>query len=98
MKKMTSLLLVLALLVTGWARADAGTSIQLQNDQIISDLKRGLIKPTEAQKLLQHLDRIKSELKRAQSDGHVNPYETRKLNFMLTENAKALLFYRQKRK
>ncbi|RJX30255.1 MAG: hypothetical protein C4516_10420 [Oxalobacter sp.] len=100
-KKFASFLLALVMMVmftTSAARAEIASSIQLQQDQIVSDLKSGFLKPSDAQVLLQHLDRIKSELKRAKSDGQINHYETEKLNRMLYENAIAHQRSRKQRK
>lgn len=98
MKKWVGFLLALTLLVTGAARAEIASSIQLQQDQVVNDVKSGLLRPADAQKLLQNLDRIKSELKRAKSDGQINHYETQNLSRMLNENASAHQYYRQKLK
>jgi hypothetical protein len=99
MKKHIAVMMTVVTLVlfTGIAHAEIASSIQLQQDQIVSDAKNGLIKPSDAQILMERINRMKFELKRAKSDGHVNFYETEMLNRMLSENETAILFYRQKR-
>lgn len=97
MKKRSAILLTAAMLVMTGARAELASSIQLQQDQIISDAQSGRISQANAKTLMQRLDRIKFELKRAKSDGHVNAYETQTITRMLNENASALQIYRQKR-
>ena len=79
------------------ARAEIGTNIQLHQDQIISDVKTGALRLTDAQIAQDHLDRIKLAYKRAKSDGHINFYETQTLNRMLLENAALIQRLRQKR-
>jgi hypothetical protein len=89
---------VILMLSIGVAHAEIASSIQLQQDQIVNDVKNGLLRPSDAKILLGRVDRMKFELKRAKSDGQVNHYETDMLNRMLSENESALQVYRQKRK
>ncbi len=97
MNKRGAILLTAALLVMTTARAELASSIQLQQDQIISDTQSGRISQANAKTLMQRLDRIKFELKRAKSDGQVNAYETQLITRMLNENAAAIQIYRQKK-
>lgn len=97
MNKRGAILLTAALLVMTTARAELASSIQLQQDQIISDTQSGRISQANAKTLMQRLDRIKFELKRAKSDGQVNAYETQMITRMLNENAAAIQIYRQKK-
>ena len=79
------------------ARAEIGVNIQLQQDQIVSDAKTGMMKMADANDAMENLNRIKFEYKRAKSDGHINDYERRVLNGMLIENANAIYRYRTNR-
>lgn len=88
--------LVLAFAAVG-AHAEIGVSIQLQQDQIASDARTGMLKPSEVQIVTDNLNRIKFEHKRAKSDGVINHYETQMLNRMLLENANAIIRFRQNR-
>ena len=78
-------------------RAEIGVNIQLQQDQIVSDAKTGMMKMADANTAMDYLNRIKSEYKRFKSDGHVNDYERRVLNEMLMRNAQAIYRYRANR-
>lgn len=78
-------------------RAEIGVNIQLQQDQIVSDAKTGMMKMADANAAMENLNRIKFEYKRAKSDGHINDYERRVLNGMLIENANAIYRYRANR-
>lgn len=85
----------LLLTFSATAHADIGGNIQLQQDQIISDAKTGRLRQMEARTLMENLNRIKSEYRRAKSDGHVNLYENQRLNHMLLDNAAAIRRYRK---
>ena len=82
-------------LLTGAAHAEIGSTIQLHHDQIVGDLKTGLLRPADAQTAMGHLDRIRFEYKRAKSDGHINHYETQLLNNMLQQNVSMIVRMRQ---
>jgi hypothetical protein len=96
-KRILILLAAAAVLTTTAARAELATHIQLQQDQIISDVQSGRITQANAKTLLQRLDRIKFELKRAKSDGQINVYENQMITRMLNENAAAIQLSRQKK-
>jgi len=79
------------------AHAEIGVNIQLQQDQIVSDAKTGMMKMADANAAMEYLNQIKFEYKRAKSDGHINDYERRLLNEMLIRNAQAIYRYRANR-
>jgi len=79
------------------ARAEIGVNIQLQQDQIVSDAKTGMMKIADANAAMEYLNQIKLEYKKFKSDGHINDYERRVLNEMLMRNANAIYRYRANR-
>jgi hypothetical protein len=90
--------LLLTLTSIGAHAQEVGASIQLHQDQIASDLKTGMMRPTEAQTVLEHLDRIKFEYKRAKSHGVMNNYERQLLTKMLQDNAQMIRNYELNKK
>ena len=77
------------------AHAEIGVSIQLQQDQIVSDVKTGALRLSDANVLMENLDRIKFEYKRAKSHGVINNYERQMLTQMLQENIVLIQRFRQ---
>ncbi len=84
---------MLLMLAASAVHAEIGTNIQLQQDQILSDVKVGILRPSEANIVMENLNRIKFEYKRAMSHGVMNNYERQMLNRMLLENALAIRSY-----
>jgi hypothetical protein len=96
-KLIFSILVSLLAFTTINAHAEIGVNIQLQQDQIVSDAKTGMMKMVDANSAMEYLNQIKFEYKRAKSDGHINDYERRLLNEMLMRNAQAIYRYRANR-